>query len=418
MNDRLIWWGVQFSLNFLDFVMLYVIAHALMKKYIKITRQQVVFGVIYTFAVAPVFYFFDGYIARFLSHLVLMIMIKLMIKRSEISDLLLIYIFSFLMFGIIQTPIVSIVWLLNQAFELGYSITLVIAQILTAIAVVPVCRKFNWNKHFYAIHANIVLKLILFIFASVFLTILSILNFEYQIMHFLSFLLLILLVGLVLFPVMMKIHQYRIKSISTHDAINSLLSTAVSMIGETDPEVMRNLFKKHASDLGVDLNQLDTAKAEADQVHMDTMREKANTFIEMKVKKHDKAVEISSDVLYHKDYIDVDFQLAIKWLGVLLDNAIEATDTQPIYIDFIATTRRLSIRVANEYLGDNGQDIHMIFEKGYSTKGEGRGVGLHQLHQAVTELGGKVEVDEYYTQAHNCHYVQLSIWFEKEDVLV
>ena len=37
--------------------------------------------------------------------------------------------------------------------------------------------------------------------------------------------------------------------------------------------------------------------------------------------------------------------------------------------------------------------MEIIFEKGYSTKGEGRGTGLYQVKSMVENLGGKITVE-------------------------
>ena len=34
-----------------------------------------------------------------------------------------------------------------------------------------------------------------------------------------------------------------------------------------------------------------------------------------------------------------------------------------------------------------------IFEKGFSTKGEGRGIGLYHTKQLITSLGGRISVE-------------------------
>ena len=105
--------------------------------------------------------------------------------------------------------------------------------------------------------------------------------------------------------------------------------------------------------------------------------------------------------------------LMLQWLGALLDNAIDATDSNPIFIYIEASTSFLDIRMANEYVGDKGEDIRKILEEGYSTKGEGRGIGLHNLNQQVTNKGGKVRLEDYYDEGHKCHYLQIGICFDK-----
>jgi len=417
MAEGLTWWIIQFGLNFLDFVMIYFISHALMKKYMMVKAQHVALCLFYTIAMAPVFYFFDGYIYRIVATILALFILKAIVKRGSFSDLLTIYAVFLIMTGVIPAPMGAIIWVIIESGEFNQSFIFLIAQSLTTIAIIFVCKKFKWHSLFNRIQSDTVLKLIFYMLSLILLMATFILNFEYQFSYFLFFVIAVVLIGLALFPVMVKLYQDRVKVISTHDSINSLLSTALSMMGETDPEAIKDAFKQHANDLGVDLNQLDMSNTYDELDYMDTMTEKVNTFIDMKMKGQSKKIEVFSDVTYHKDYQDVDFQLAVKWLGILLDNAIDATDTHPIYLYFATTVRRLSIRVANEYIGNEGQDIQVIFEKGYSTKGEGRGIGLHNLYETVTKLGGEIEVDEYYTEAYHCHYLQISIQLKKEDAM-
>ena len=43
--------------------------------------------------------------------------------------------------------------------------------------------------------------------------------------------------------------------------------------------------------------------------------------------------------------------------------------------------------------GIKAENLEFIFENGYSTKGEGRGTGLHQVKTMVENFGGKITVE-------------------------
>jgi hypothetical protein len=96
------------------------------------------------------------------------------------------------------------------------------------------------------------------------------------------------------------------------------------------------------------------SKIEDELNHMDLMTEKLNTFINMKVMRLNKKNEVISDITYHKDDKAINIQSTSKWLGILLDNPIEATAKLSIYVYLGSTTRRLTIKVANKYAGDEG----------------------------------------------------------------
>jgi two-component system sensor histidine kinase AgrC len=66
-----------------------------------------------------------------------------------------------------------------------------------------------------------------------------------------------------------------------------------------------------------------------------------------------------------------------KILGILIDNAIEAStesSRKVINIDILNNKERISIIVSNSF--KTKPEINKIFEKGYSTKGNDRGLGL------------------------------------------
>lgn len=65
-------------------------------------------------------------------------------------------------------------------------------------------------------------------------------------------------------------------------------------------------------------------------------------------------------------------------VGILLDNAIEASKGQPgafMKVAFVKNENTVTLLVQNS-LPENMPEIHQMFEKGFSTKGENRGLGL------------------------------------------
>lgn len=82
----------------------------------------------------------------------------------------------------------------------------------------------------------------------------------------------------------------------------------------------------------------------------------------------------------------------IEILGTLLDNAIQdmAATEQTDYLFFeVKEEDGIVIRVANPHEKMKNQEIQRMFEKGYSTKGENRGIGLYH----VTKLVQKYKLD-------------------------
>ena len=76
----------------------------------------------------------------------------------------------------------------------------------------------------------------------------------------------------------------------------------------------------------------------------------------------------------------------IEMLGTLLDNAIqdmEATkETEYLYIE-VKQEGRIIIRVANPHREMQNYEMQRMFENGFSTKGENRGIGLYNVRKLV-----------------------------------
>lgn len=108
----------------------------------------------------------------------------------------------------------------------------------------------------------------------------------------------------------------------------------------------------------------------------------------------------------------------IDMAGILIDNAIEAMCSMDenldkeklltkIYVSMKETEKELELIVANTspYFEENVTDY--FFEIGYSSKGNGRGIGLSKLKRIVSEKSGNIIVsnEEY----ENDNYIQFTI---------
>ena len=72
-----LWWGVQFIVSFLDFVMMYIFVHKVIGHNIKITPKCVLICAVYTLTLAPVFYFWGGYVFRLVTIVWWLVAVKL-----------------------------------------------------------------------------------------------------------------------------------------------------------------------------------------------------------------------------------------------------------------------------------------------------------------------------------------------------
>ena len=93
-------------------------------------------------------------------------------------------------------------------------------------------------------------------------------------------------------------------------------------------------------------------------------------------------------------------EMLITVIGNLLDNAFDAMNGRNDYrghrelmFGIYSKPRAVLITVDDTGNGIKTEDIDVIFENGYSTKGEGRGTGLYQVKTMVEMFGGKITVE-------------------------
>lgn len=85
-------------------------------------------------------------------------------------------------------------------------------------------------------------------------------------------------------------------------------------------------------------------------------------------------------------------------LGNLIDNAIDAVRGGAgrkgrITVDVEVSGGAVHVRVEDNGAGIPSANLERIFARGFSTKGEGRGTGLHLVRQEVALLGGDIHVE-------------------------
>ncbi|MCI5731028.1 MAG: GHKL domain-containing protein, partial [Eubacterium sp.] len=104
----------------------------------------------------------------------------------------------------------------------------------------------------------------------------------------------------------------------------------------------------------------------------------------------------------------------VQILGTLLDNAIEALqgygENKKLWIEIEeenSSGGKLSISIANTYRKMKQSEMEKIFEFGYSTKGEGRGVGLYDVKQLVYRNKGDLIIDNAKKDGLDCLKIQI-----------
>ncbi|SFB35522.1 sensor histidine kinase [Clostridium frigidicarnis] len=113
-------------------------------------------------------------------------------------------------------------------------------------------------------------------------------------------------------------------------------------------------------------------------------------------------IDVFIDIMEPIEKINMDIIDLCRSLGILIDNAIEAALNcrQPsLKIAFINKNNSVLISIINSYSEDL-PPIYKIFQKGFSTKGENRGLGLSNLKKIIENhnnviLDTFIEDDEF-----------------------
>ncbi|MEU8269055.1 sensor histidine kinase [Sphaerisporangium sp. NPDC049002] len=110
----------------------------------------------------------------------------------------------------------------------------------------------------------------------------------------------------------------------------------------------------------------------------------------------ERGVELSLSPDSELDDVALDGRDLVTILGNLVDNAAEAAMTAPpparVHVHLRAEDGTFLIRVADSGPGVGAETAKDVFRRGWTTKGDGRGLGLAMAGQAVRRLGGTIEV--------------------------
>ncbi|WP_025780044.1 sensor histidine kinase [Brevibacterium sp. VCM10] len=116
---------------------------------------------------------------------------------------------------------------------------------------------------------------------------------------------------------------------------------------------------------------------------------------------HERGIELTVTATGELPPERLDARDLVTVAGNLLDNAFDAVadaDEKHVWADFVAADGELIITIADSGPGVAGDDIEALFHLGASAKPEVAGVGRHGfglvlVRQAVSRLGGHIDVD-------------------------
>lgn len=201
-------------------------------------------------------------------------------------------------------------------------------------------------------------------------------------------------------------YTLRIESINNemrkfrHDYVN-ILSTLSEFIREDDMQGLKKYFNEQIVPMK---DNMKTRSIKINGIENLKVREIKGLITTKILQAQEKAIPISIEVPDEIDKIEMNTIEFSRISGIILDNAIEASevlDDPLIQIAFINNEESVTFIVMNK-CSDDTPKIHELFEEGFSTKGDNRELGLSTLKE-LTDQNENVLLD---TVIENGYFVQ------------
>lgn len=120
---------------------------------------------------------------------------------------------------------------------------------------------------------------------------------------------------------------------------------------------------------------------------------------------HSHGINVSIELIDDIDHINMSTIDICRISGILLDNAIDASilcDNKFIHFALIKTDNEIILNISNSCLSST-PPIHKLYQKNFSTKGEGRGIGLNNIKDIINKRYKNVLFN---TAIDNCIFKQ------------
>ena len=166
-----------------------------------------------------------------------------------------------------------------------------------------------------------------------------------------------------------------------HDYIN-MLSPLKEYIDNEDIEGLGEFFYKNVIDMDKNIKWSNSNIDKLKYIKVQGLKAILSTKL---IKASSMNIDISVHIVEDIDYIYMNIIDLCRIIGILMDNAIEAArecEAPQIFIVVANKNDYVVIAVHNNFFGDKPL-IHKIYKEGFSTKGGGRGVGLHTVKNII-----------------------------------
>ncbi|WP_238882232.1 sensor histidine kinase [Clostridium sp. YIM B02551] len=185
-----------------------------------------------------------------------------------------------------------------------------------------------------------------------------------------------------------------------HDYVN-IISSMIGYIEDDDMEGLKKHFNENILPLSNEMGKNNSKIALLKNIKIPEIKGLLSSKL---IRAQEIGIELFIDIVEPIENVDMDIIDISRSLGILLDNAIEAgekCENPTVKIAFVKRGQALIIAILNKCPEDT-PPIYKIYKKGYSTKGENRGVGLSNLKE-ILEKYSNVSID---TTIENEEFIQ------------
>lgn len=185
-----------------------------------------------------------------------------------------------------------------------------------------------------------------------------------------------------------------------HDYIN-ILSSIIGYIQNKDIEGLEKHFNEKIFPLGKGMESNNFKIGLLKSIKIPEIK---GIFSSKLIRAQELGIDVFIDILEPITKINMDIIDLSRVVGILLDNAIEAAekcDKPSIKVGIINKEKSVLIVIINSV--NEEVPIYKIYQKGFSTKGENRGLGLYNLK----EITGKYTTVSLDTSIENGEFKQL-----------
>lgn len=168
-----------------------------------------------------------------------------------------------------------------------------------------------------------------------------------------------------------------------HDYAN-IISSMIGYIDEEDMTGLKKHFYENILPLNKKIGKNDSEIGRLSQIKVPEVKGLLSLKL---IRAQEMGIEVFIDIKEPIEQISMNIIDLTRVLGILLDNAIEASEEcvlPKIEIGFIKDNQSLIIVICNRYKGDI-PSLDKLYKKGYSTKGANRGIGLTSLREIINK---------------------------------